>query len=129
MDFQITYTPVIKFFARMACFIMMTWAITYLLSFAIGTIYTGHFPVYGIDPDPYLLSSPFLDTIRVINSISFLFSGIAFLAWPLLLAYLIINKVAFSRSDRLLFSVTILAILVFFVFKYICTRQFLWVFD
>ena len=129
MVIQKSYVEEATIFLRLTSIILVTWAVTFLLSLVVGTICLGHIPVYGIDKDPNSLNSFLLDTIYWINFLSFFFSFFAFFAWPFLLMHLLIYKVVFSYNERLLQAGALLSILTFFMFKLVWAEQFSWHYD
>lgn len=126
MIIQKLYTDEAKIFSKLTSIILTVWLITFLLGLLIGAFYLGHIPVYGNDGDPSSLNLLFLDAIKWMNLFSFFFSFFAFFAWPLLTIHLLINKAPFARTDKALQASALLSIVIFFLFKYLWTDQFLW---
>lgn len=126
MSIEKLYIVEAKFFLRITSIALITWLATFLLSLMIGTFYIGHVPTFGTDKDPYSLDSFLLNATLWLNVISLFISFFSFFAWPLLTIHLLINKAQLTRSDRLLQAGALLSIIVFFLFKYIWTDQFLW---
>lgn len=126
MIFQKSFTEDARLFSKLTSIILISWSSTFLLSLGLGILNLGHLPVYGIDKDPSSINSNLFDAIRLINYISLLFSYFSFIAWPLLMIHLLINRVRFNAGNRWLHLSALASIFLFFSFKYIWTDQFLW---
>jgi len=116
----------IRLFAKIASLISPAWFTSFLISLLIGTLKYGHIPKYGVDGDLHGLITEVFTFIQLVTG----FIGFAAVpAWFLLLTHLLINKITFTKREKLLHLVSIVSLIFFFLFKFLWTPQFLWVND
>ena len=118
----------VEMFADISAYLLLGWLFTFLYPVIWVSLQSGHFPVYGADPDIYSRSI-FLNIIFAVNLI-FLFAVFpAAAALILILIHLVVNKYAFTRREIILYLTGTLSFLLFFVLRYALTPQFDWFYD
>ena len=118
-----------QFFARVLSIVPIVWLFSFLLALSIGTMYLGHLPFYGLDQDPYSISSIVLTTTTYIVTFCELLGYFIVPVWIFFLIQVLLAKLSLTKRDILIYVIGILGLFMFLLFRFVWTSQFDWVYD
>lgn len=111
---------------RILCYIPFVWVVCFSVIILVAILKLNKIPVYGIDPDPSALS---IDWISLIMMFSIIASTFSIPLNIMMAVALYLEKVQFTKSDKVAFAMPFLSICIFFMIKYILPNLFTWVLD
>ncbi len=116
-----------RMFARLCSCVMIACFLNLALALVMGTLLTGHIPVYGIDPEPSVIGYGVLNAFQINHILLLMASMPAVPAWMLLMIHLLAHGRGTIGKDKNLWLLTIACITGFFYLRQ--TRAFAWLMD
>ena len=116
----------IKQFHTILGIVPFVWFISFLSILIIGTIKLGYIPEYGNIIDPEALK------IKTLGLFHFLFFMAAYCSFYLWIIFSIVLVVLYKRRfipNTLSLILFLIGVLGYFIFKFVFSKNFLWVFD
>ena len=105
---------------------LTVWLTSFVLILTFAFFELGHIPINGID---YPLDSIIFETLRWVILIATIFGFIFTPFWFLILFNIFINNIKLNHGELILHFIGLFAVGLFFLFKFIWSSQFLWVYD
>ena len=117
---------IIRDINRILCYIPLIWVISFFSIAFISMIILGKMPSYKTMPSPYDLS------IAWIGSLMFNSMMLSFLSVPLnllLTLFLLLNKVKFTKHDKIGLVIMVLCVATYFICSFFMSGIFEWILD